>query len=225
MEGVTGWPRSWAEPSRRDAGRAWGAARVGEGRVACARGLGCARALLPETTGHHGRGLSGRGNTSPRASRCSRCRCTRATFHGRIRHVQLAADGGDSVQHRVAARRGRSVRAVLLHRLRPGASYADRAHRHGDGGVDDDVDLARRGRVRGRAVAADPRLQRCDADGLRDPRAVGVHEHRDGICAAARGRARAHVHVCVRRERGDDRRVHDRAGRVRRRGRARVAAG
>ena len=59
---------------------------------------------------------------------------------------------------------------------------------------------------------------------LRDPRAVGVHEPRDGLRAAARGRARAHVHVRLGRERGDDGGVHDLARRVRRPGCARAAA-
>ena len=105
------------------------------------------------------------------------------------------------------------------------AAHADRAHRHRDCRLDDHARLAARGGVRVRALAAGARLHRRGADVLRDPRAVGVHEHRDGLRAAARGRARAHVHARLRGERGDDRGVHDLAGRVRRRGRARAAAG
>ena len=70
--------------------------------------------------------------------------------------------------------------------------------------MDDDARGARRAALRGAALAADPRLPRPAADRLRGARAVGVHEPRDGLRAAARGRARAHLRLRVGRERGAD---------------------
>ena len=78
---------------------------------------------------------------------------------------------------------------------RRGAPGPHRPHRDRDGRVDDDARLAAGARLRRAAVAAAARLPRPAADRLRGPRAVGVHEPRDGLRPAARRRTRARTYL------------------------------
>ena len=133
-----------------------------------------------------------------------------------LRRLPVAADRGDPVEHLPAGGAGGGVCALLLHRPRHRAPRTDRAHGHGDGRVDDDGRGAGRAGLLGRALPADPGLPRPRPDGLRDSRHVGLHEPRNGLRPAARGRTRARLPVRLDGQRGDDGHVHGAAGRVRR---------
>ena len=136
-----------------------------------------------------------------------------------------AADRGDPREHPAARRGGGGVHPLLLRRRRRGAPRPHRAHGHGHGGLDDDRRLAGRGGLRRPALASAARLPRPAADRLRDPRAVGVHEPRDGLRPAAGRRTPAHLPLRLGRQRAAERELHRRAGRVRGPGRPRAAAG
>ena len=143
---------------------------------------------------------------------------------GRVRLRRDAAHVHHPDEHRPADRHRRGARPVLVRRRRPRAAPERRSDLDGLGVRRHDGRRVGLPGVRGAALRAAARRQRPRPDALRHPRALGVHEPRHGLRAAARRGAPAQLPDRVVLQRAADCRADDHAGGRLRPGRSRLRA-